>query len=881
MNKFTFYTPEYISGIMSLRKPQQKSLEILNDIFQKIKPTKNIDLKYALEEVKKLYPICSDFERSFISLSYVLATGVGKTRLMGAFITYLYTNHNIRNFFVVAPGNTVYNKLKQDLGNPNNQKYVFKGIGCFKNPPQIITDEDYKNKNICMFESDINIYIYNISKFDKDNVKMRAVNEVLGDSFFDYLSNLDDLVIIMDESHHYHGLKGAKALNDLKPILGLELTATPYYNKGSKQETFKNAVYEYPLSESISDGYTRTPYALTQKNVNFCNFGSEELDKVMINDGIKNHEKIKAELLSYAVNNSVKKIKPFMMVVCKDTEHATKVYNYVTSDEFKDGAYKNKTLLIHSNQSKLKRERNIQYLLDVESYDNLIEIVIHVDMLKEGWDVNNLYTIVPLRTASSKILREQMVGRGLRLPYGKRIGMKYIDAVMLTAHGNFEEILKEAQKEDSIFNAGNVIYAEEIENEESKITQLTINFKDENITKAYEETNIEQSEKNDEFFKKTQELIKRNISAQFLGNINRKFMPSKEKVIDTVLDSIKDDKDLSEVFEVNKIPLVAWLYNKADEVTVTTSKKFIPIPLIQVTEEGVEEYKFIDFDLDLSEFKHVPIKNEIIIQNLEDIQDRDIMEGDYIDFNGHNPSKLILKQLRNKSEIDYEKCSTLIFKLINQVINHYTEKYGENGMRNIVMMNKRDISNKIHKQMMSKEHFYFSRGFINEKVVDVTRNNLATKYNYSVKKSFYEEPEGNISNNLFIGIKKGVFDIAKFDSRPELIFARVIERDDDVKNWLRPNPNEFKIYYNGGRKYEPDFVVETLNNIYLVEVKGEDKLKDPDVIAKKERGIQYCKIATEWGKANGYKEWQYLFIPSQQIYESSSFENLAERFKEL
>lgn len=59
--------------------------------------------------------------------------------------------------------------------------------------------------------------------------------------------------------------------------------------------------------------------------------------------------------------------------------------------------------------------------------------MIHVNMLKEGWDVNNLYTIVPLRTAASKILREQMVGRGLRLPYGERTGDRDVDAVMLTA----------------------------------------------------------------------------------------------------------------------------------------------------------------------------------------------------------------------------------------------------------------------------------------------------------------------------------------------------------------------------------------------------------------------------------------------------------------
>ena len=77
----------------------------------------------------------------------------------------------------------------------------------------------------------------------------------------------------------------------------------------------------------------------------------------------------------------------------------------------------------------------------------------------------------------------------------------------------------------------------------------------------------------------------------------------------------------------------------------------------------------------------------------------------------------------------------------------------------------------------------------------------------------------------------------------------------------------------------PDFVVETSDMICLVEVKGEDKLKDPDIIAKKERGIQYCKTASSWCK--GYKEWRYLFIPAGQISRNSSFAQLAERFKEL
>ena len=73
----------------------------------------------------------------------------------------------------------------------------------------------------------------------------------------------------------------------------------------------------------------------------------------------------------------------------------------------------------------------------------------------------------------------------------------------------------------------------------------------------------------------------------------------------------------------------------------------------------------------------------------------------------------------------------------------------------------------------------------------------------------------------------------------------------------------------------------TENVIYLVVVKGEYKLNDPDVMAKKKRGIQYCEVATRWGKANGYKEWRYLFIPSKQVMPNSSFMQLAKQFHTL
>ena len=878
-NFFPQYTTDYISGVMSLRKPQTHSLKILEEIVNSVTLRKDMNLKAALGAVHAMYPTCSDFERDFISLTFALATGVGKTRLMGAFIAYLYTQHEIKNFFVVAPNTTIYDKLKKDLCDSGSPKYVFKGLGCFRTLPQIITDDDYREKTISLFESDIHIYIYNIDKFNKEDAHMKKVNEVIGDSFYQFLSALPDLVLIMDESHHYRAAKGSQALNELNPLLGLELTATPFVTKGRRQALFKNVVYEYPLSKAIEDGYTRTPFAVTRSDIDFYNFGDEQLDKMMLLDGITCHENTKRKLQVYAENNKARLVKPFMLVVCKDTEHAAWAETFVKSDEFREGKYRNKTIVIHSKQKGSETEANTRLLLDVENSENPVEIVIHVNMLKEGWDVNNLYTIVPLRTAASKILREQMVGRGLRLPYGARTGERDVDAVMLTAHDKFSDIIDEAQKGDSIFKAGNVIQAEDIQEEEITYTQLSFKTDpDKELEKAYEETQIEKTEKNAALIKKATSLIKEKVSQHIQKTPAHTVTSAQVKEIAAaVSQKLSDDKDLGEAFHENENPLMAWLNQQTEQTHREAVEKFIPIPRIKVTDEGVEEYVFVDFDIDITEFSDVPIKNELLVQNLEDMQDRQRMKGGVIDFEGYNPKKILLEQVRSKPEIDYERCSNLLFKLISQVCDYYENQHGTNGMQNIVMMYKRDVGNKIYKQML--QHFYCENGFLQEEVIGTRDYNLQQTYTFKERVNLYSTYTENIKSVLFEGIKKGVFSTAKFDSEPELILARVLETDSEVQNWLRPAPQEFNITYNHGHNYEPDFVVETEDMIYLVEVKGEDKLNDPDVIAKKNRGIQYCAAATRWSRANNYKCWRYLFIPSKKVMPNSTFLQLAKQFK--
>ena len=233
---------------LSLRKPQEKSLTLLAEIVDDLQFSKEPDLTEMLEVVKQVQPHFQNFERDFPSFCFALATGVGKTRLMGAFVAYLYLTGRSRHFLVLAPNLTIYEKLIQDF-TPFTAKYVFKGISELAiKPPVIVTGDNYdegrgiRHDQVMgvtgeLFDGGPVINIFNIAKINaKDNKKgaaksampkTRRLLETLGQSYFDYLAELDDLVVLMDEAHRYYAKAGTKAISDLNPILGLELTATP------------------------------------------------------------------------------------------------------------------------------------------------------------------------------------------------------------------------------------------------------------------------------------------------------------------------------------------------------------------------------------------------------------------------------------------------------------------------------------------------------------------------------------------------------------------------------------------------------------------------------------------------------------------------------
>lgn len=358
-----------IAGRLSLRAPQRRSLEILDRVTEIVPPQKGVDLNTALAAIRSEFPTVTDFEREFPSLCFALATGIGKTRLMGAFISYLHLAHGVRHFFVLAPNLTIYNKLITDF-TPNTPKYVFKGIAEFAaEPPEIITDDNYESgvgvrrSLLPGFEREIHVNIFNISKINSEvrggkSPRTKRLSEYIGESYFDYLAGLDDLVLLMDESHRYRASAGVRAINELKPVLGLELTATPFVETSRGAIAFKNVIYNYPLAKAMADGFVKEPAVVTQKNFDPSQFTQAQLEEIKLQDGIRLHENTKVELDTYACQTGQRVVKPFVLIIARDTTHAGQLMQLIRSEQFFEGRYKDKVIQVDSSKNRRGRGRD-------------------------------------------------------------------------------------------------------------------------------------------------------------------------------------------------------------------------------------------------------------------------------------------------------------------------------------------------------------------------------------------------------------------------------------------------------------------------------------------------------------------------------------------
>lgn len=931
---------QYITNAMSLRDPQEKSLvffadylkgEVGKKVLERMRRENRGNVEGIEIETKEYSQAIPDlrqfqsFERTFPAYTFALATGVGKTRLMGAFVAYLYLVYGIQHFMVVAPGNTIYRKLVDDFSKANNPKYVFRGIEeLTTSNVKVITKDNYVQSQMAqLFANKIEINIFNIQQFaQKDIEKEKGItkfSEILGESYFEYLSSLDDLVVLMDESHHYHADASMSSLDRIDPLLGLEFTATPYLaptstKKGTGLLLKKNIFYAYNLGNAIRDGYVKDPWVGTEADVDFGQWDAEsiETDARKLQLAAFFHERTKVSLKEYALENNKQEVKPVMLVVAKDTTHASALRTLIDSDQFRGGAYKGKVIEVHTKTKGDETDETIEKLISLEHPDNVVEIVIHVNMLKEGWDVANIYTIAPIRSSAAQILTEQTIGRGLRLPYGEKTGNKNVDRVMIVAHDNYAKVIEEAQH-SQLIQPSNI---ESISTDDTRIVREVIEVQSAFVTSIQDQIKASTSlmQEIEAQATKTVSAVIANdtpedVKVATIQNKVREIVETTAKNeakkqsfavhhqhtdVDHTNDAVYEEGSL---FNILSEPAKKELEDIGRISRQTIEIRNIPIPRLMLTPH-YGELVISDFNLDVHKLSKFATDTSILEQSLQAKEEKDLFgvahqgqrdtEVTRVSSLGEGrtqtPENTIISGLLDYPLVDYDEQKVLLLKLSNQAVAHYQSFVSDtNALKMMVENNFRQIAKEIYDQILVHKEFKLE-SYLESSI----REPKPYLEQYNISRSFDEKPvtlESQFDRfsreKIYTGFSRACHSMYKFDSSDEARMAYLLDKELSVEDWLRPAPNQFEGLYwrdevgNSQHRYEPDFVVEFENEIVMVEVKPSAEIEDLDVQEKKKTADKYCELVSKnVGKYGIVKPWRYVIVPTEKITASSTVEVL-------
>ncbi len=359
-----------------------------------------------------------------------LATGVGKTFIAGGLLDYLAAS-GVRNVVIVTPGSTIQRKTIDNL-TPGHPKFL-RGLQC---SPVVITLDDLERGTVAAALEDddqFKVFVFTVQSLLRPNTKdarrAHRPHETLGGALYEHLRAADDLVVIADEHHVYYSGNAKKfqsAIDDLEPLALIGLTATP------DEKSEPNVIYRYTLAEAIADGYVKVPVLVARPD------GMKDV-RVQMADGLALLDAKAAAVEAYCKQTKQSPVRPIMFVVAQTIDEANEIRDMLAGPDMLGD--ENQVLLVTSEEP----DSTLEKLDRLEDPSSPVRAVVSVSMLKEGWDVKNIYVIAAVRAMESQLLTEQILGRGLRLPFGARTGVPMIDTVEVISHHAFNQLLRDAE----------------------------------------------------------------------------------------------------------------------------------------------------------------------------------------------------------------------------------------------------------------------------------------------------------------------------------------------------------------------------------------------------------------------------------------------------
>ena len=790
-----------------------------------------------------------------------LATGVGKTYLMAAFIEYLRCQ-GIRNVMIVTPGKTVQAKTVQNF-TPGNPRY----INGAQIPPDIVTPQDYSawvtrtnsgEKLSFGREAPVLAFIFNIQQLiapkkeegdthgkteDATRRKPRRFDESAGE-LFDYLKKLDDLVVIADESHLYSTSAAAfhAALKELDPAATIGLTASVLPGD--------HVIEKYPLYQAIHDKFVKAPVLAFRKAGYKDDVKSEEQQ---LRDALQ-LRKIKQQWYDdYTRKNGKDHLNAVLFVVCSDVSHATQISELLSSPEYFGNPWA--VLQVDSeHDDDITQDR----LNRLDEPDSKVLAVVSVNKLKEGWDVKNIAVVVTLRAMASEVLTQQTMGRGLRLPFGEYTGVLQIDQLDIIAHQSFEELLK---SENILTQFG--LEDAEPKADDSKIRDAIQRVSGDNTGENHIEDGQTESEKSPDKTQPDQAAgtgDEKTTDPSVPGGTGN-YVSFRE------LGDESAAKSPPESIMIKRNPQFAEVSYKFPRTKVELKEP--PVDLAEITEREIE-----DAAKRVTSAGDVLYRKEIVaaLGKKLKVVDTESAEVDSIRVDEQVAGKALVKLVADMHSVPSKKetLSYISNYLVPQFMKRVSfDKWTVKALDSACSQLRQLINNYIRELSHSTKEV----PVIVPTIMDPPDHQMP--FNESVHEPI-DDGKDFVRNRVYSGWFKSLFQEESFDSYSgEYLLAKRLNISPHIVWWhrLHSYDNAF-IYYNAKDRYFPDFVALDDQGIHwIIEGKSQKGKDDATVQAKRKAAeILVRKLAADPAFIGQY--WGYLIAYEEEIAQADSWDDL-------
>lgn len=754
-----------------------------------------------------------------------LATAVGKTYIAAALIDYLAAG-GVRNVLIVTPGTTIQNKT---VGNftPGHPKFV----GGLAAVPMVVTVEDYRRGAVGSALHDpevLKLFVFNVQQIIRPTANMsrrvRSYDETLGDDLYSHLRESEDLVVIADEHHVYNPYARAfsSAVRDLDPMALVGLTATPHPKTPDEA-----IVFRYTLAEAIADGYVKIPVLVGRTD-------GHTGPRTQLADGCQMLRLKRAALAAWADEAGVEPVNPVMLVVCPDIAEAEQMAELLAADDMigtSDGV-----LTITSQSS----DEALKLLETVEEPDSPVRAIVSVQMLKEGWDVKNIYVICALRALESEALTEQILGRGLRLPFGQRTGVPMLDTVEVISHRRFRELLDRAdvlleavvpEQSSPVATSVDTAAAESLGRAELRVASDSVDDGGEVPERQELVMTIESMEQ-----RKTQ--MERSV----LG-LQQPMTPRPEA-----------PRIRFPLLKTVVTPMVFSLSDIANDKARALGQKFLTEFNVSLNRVAIEASRTDDGGVELDRVSQETVDATQLRLPVEDLADQ-LTAGVFA-------LDLVTQE---KKEMTAAKRLVSTFLAAAGVLDD-TEAATWTEARAKAAVD-------AFRRMIRSE--YLARP--NQLGQEITKVEYPPERLPSPTSTSSRHDSGAfVRGRHYVGWSRSILPAVSFDAKStEFALADLIDgAAQDIAWWVRLGSNDdVYIEWGGGRKYHPDFIaIDTAGAHWLLEAKSDKDIGHRDVLDKKAAAERWVRHVNDSGESDA--EWRYLVVTETHLRLATSWGSL-------